>query len=97
MKTTDDVTQAFTSGEIANADRKELEQYLIAIANARIQCVVNQELFSHRAETIRLLLSAKQSQELHGESQSVARAALYIALAALVMSALQLLYASIYR
>lgn len=97
MKTMDDVEAAFKNGSIAGADRKELEQYLVAIANARIQSPTNQETANQRAETIRMLLTAKQSEELHGQTQSVARAALYVALAALAMSAIQLIYAAACR
>ena len=51
----------------------------------------------YESETIQLLLVAKQNQDLHSESQSVARAALYIALAALAMSAIQLAYSVVFR
>ena len=94
MKTTDDVSAAFSDGSIATASSSELAEYLIAIANARIQSEINQEVANRRAQTIQLLLAAKQNQDLHFESQGVAKAALYIALAALAMSGLQLLYAS---
>ena len=94
MKNTDDLNDAFTRGAIITASSNELAEYLIAIANARIQSEINQEVANRRAQTIQLLLAAKQNQDLHLESQGVARAALYIALAALAMSGLQLLYAS---
>jgi hypothetical protein len=94
MKTTDDVNKAFTSGSVATANAVELAEYLIALANARIQSDINQEVANRRSETIRLLLAAKQSQDLHSQSQGTARAALFVALAALLVSALQILYLS---
>jgi hypothetical protein len=97
MKTMDDVQAAFTDGSVSTANSSDLAEYLIAIANARIQNQINQEVANLRAGTIKLLLAARQSQALHAESQSVARSALYIALAALAMSALQLLYAALSR
>lgn len=92
MKTMDDVQAAFTDGTITEASSRDLAEYLIAIANARIHSDINQDVANRRAETIQLLLAARQNQDLHSESQSVARAALYIALAALAMSAIQLAY-----
>ena len=94
MKNTDDLNDAFTRGAIITASSNELAEYLIAIANARIQSDINQETANRRAQTIQLLLSARQMQDLHSQSLGVAKAALYIALAALIMSGLQFLYGS---
>ena len=84
--------EAFKNGTILSAGREDLERYLFALATVQIRADFNQQRAHQMGETIRLLLARKDSQESNRHALSVARAALYVSLAALVLSALQGLF-----
>jgi hypothetical protein len=88
-KTFSDVQSVFDKRMVTECTREELEQLLIAIARQRILDPVNQARVSQMGETIRQLLAARQSQELHQLSLRLAVIALVISLAALICSAFQ--------
>ncbi len=88
-----EVVAAFESNSILTASKAELEQYLIGLGKDRVLSEENRVKAAEMGETIRLFLSARQSQEMHGQSMIVARVALYVALIALFLSAAQLLLA----
>jgi hypothetical protein len=88
-KSFSDVQSVFDKGIVAECTREELEQLLIAIGRERILDPVNQARVSQMGETIRQLLAARQSQELHQHSSRLAVIALIISLVALMCSAFQ--------
>lgn len=90
MATYDDVQRAFTDGSVLTASKEELEQLLLAITTARILAEENRAVAAHRGETIRLLLSVRQSQRFHSQAIWVSVAALVVALASLGITAVQL-------
>ena len=92
-KTYDDVRIAFSSGSVVDASKSELEQLLLALGRARILDGANQASASEMGETMRQLLAARQSQELHDQSVKIAVIALIISIAALGCSAVQAYYA----
>jgi hypothetical protein len=79
---------AFRSGTILHASREELERYLFALATVQIRADFNQQRAQQMGETIRLLLARKDSQETNRQAMIVARAALYVSIAALLLTAL---------
>jgi hypothetical protein len=85
----DDVRAAFDDGSVVTATKVELEQLLLAVGRARVLDPANQARASEMGETMRLLLAARQSEEMHGQALGVARAALWISIAALVASLVQ--------
>ena len=87
----DEMGGAFRSGSILDADRATLERYLFALATVQVMADHNRQRAHQMGETIRLLLARKDSQEANRSAMSVARAALYVSLAALILSALQAL------
>jgi len=93
-KTFDDVKEAFQNGSVLKANRRELEQFLLAIGTAYISHPANQTRASEMGETIRLLLMAKVSQELHDKATRIAIIALVISIVALLISVAQLVVAA---
>jgi hypothetical protein len=63
----DEVRSAFDSGKILTATKEELELFLVANGQARILHEANQTRASEMGETMRQLLAARQSQEIHTE------------------------------
>lgn len=85
----DDVRAAFDNGAVVDASKTELEQLLLAVGRERILHPANQARASEMGETMRQLLAARQSQEMHTQALRVSRLALWVALVALVASVLQ--------
>jgi hypothetical protein len=85
----DRMGKAFRAGTILQASRQELERYLFALATVQVRADFNQQRAQQMGETIRLLLARLDSQESNRHALSVARAALYVSLAALILSTLQ--------
>lgn len=86
-----EVVKAFEDSSVLTATKAELEQYLIGLGKDRILSEANRTRAAEMGETIRLFLSARQSQEMHGKSLIVARVALYVSLIALFLAGAQLL------
>lgn len=86
-KTPDDVRKAFDTGSIVDATKEELEQYLLANGRSRIQNPINQARASEMGETMRQLLAARQSQQMHSQALNIAKAALIISIVALFFTA----------
>ena len=93
MKTYDDVRDAFDKGTVVTASKEDLEQFLIAVGQARVLDPVNQARASEMGETMRQLLAARQSQAMHSQALSVARIALIVSVIALAASIVQVLAA----
>ncbi|GAB2523981.1 hypothetical protein [Lysobacter humi (ex Lee et al. 2017)] len=89
-KTYDDVRIAFDTGSVAEASKVELEQLLLAIGRERIQDPINQARASQMGETMRQLLAARQSQEMHGQALRISKLALWVSALAFVASLAQL-------
>jgi len=87
------VVSEFQSGGVLSASRVDLEQMLLAIGRERIVSEENRARAAEMGETIRQVLAARQSQELHGQTQRVAWAALIISVAALIAGVIQALAA----
>lgn len=83
-RTYDDVRAAFDSGAVISAPKEELEQLLIAVGKARILNDANQARAAEMGETMRQLLAARQSQEMHGEALRISKVALLVSVFALV-------------
>ena len=86
----DDLNSAFKSGAILSADREYLEAALMTLASVMIMAGHNQQRAHQMGETIRMLLARKDSQDAERRALGVARAALWVAVAALVLGAAQL-------
>lgn len=93
MKSYNDVCQAFDSESVLTASKQELEDYLLAIGRAQIVNVDHQARAREMGETLRQLLAARQSQEMHGEAMRLAKIAFVVALVALLVTAAQLIIA----
>lgn len=89
----DHVREAFDSGAVLEASKEDLEQLLLAVGRARVLDPANQARAAEMGETLRQLLAARQSQELHNNANRVAKVALYISIAALVAGVIQALAA----
>lgn len=89
-KTYDDVRIAFDNGTVADASKAELEDYLLAIGRARILSEENRARAREMGETLRQLLAARQSQELHSEAMRISKTALIVAVVALLVAIAQL-------
>jgi len=87
--TYDDVRAAFDSGSVINASKEELEQLLIAVGKARILHDANQARAAEMGETMRQLLAARQSQEMHGQALRISKVALWFAVLAFVAALVQ--------
>ena len=83
-RTYDDVRAAFDSGSVTTATKAELEQLLIAVGQQRIHDTINQARASEMGETMRQLLAARQSQEMHSEALRISKVALIVSVFALV-------------
>jgi len=70
-KTYSDVQSAFESHEILQSSKSDLEQFLLAIAMTRVLDSANQIRTTEMGDTIRLLLAARQSQQMHSQSSKV--------------------------
>lgn len=90
-KTSDDLRQAFDNGTILDASKKELEQYLLATGRAQILKEENRARNVEMGETLRQLLAARQSQELHSHAIRISKIALIIAGIALLVAVAQLI------
>lgn len=88
-RTYDDVRAAFDSGDVINATKEELEQLLIAVGRVRILNDANQARASEMGETMRQLLAARQSQEMHGQALRISKVALWFAVLAFVAALVQ--------
>lgn len=84
-RTPDDVRAAFDGGSIINASKEELELLLIANGQSRILHPANQARASEMGETMRQLLAARQSQEMHSEALQISKVALRLSVAAFVV------------
>jgi len=93
LKTYDDVRKAFDNGTVIDSSRRELEQLLIAVGRERILNPANQARASEMGETMRQLLAARQSQELHDKATRIAIIALVVSLAAFLVATAQLVVA----
>src|SRR6266496_941748 len=80
-KTYSDVQSAFESHEILQSSKSDLEQFLLAIAMTRVLDPANQIRTTEMGDTIRLLLAARQSQQMHFQSSKVSCIALIISVA----------------
>ncbi len=85
----DEVRSAFDNGSTVNASKEDLEMFLIANGQARIINDANQARASEMGETMRQLLAARQSQEMHSEALGISKVALWFAVAAFVASLVQ--------
>lgn len=85
----DDVRAAFDEGTVVNASKAELEQLLLAVGRTRVLDPVNQARAAEMGETMRQLLAARQSEEMHTQALRVSRVALWVSLAALIASLVQ--------
>ena len=85
----DDVRTAFDEGAVVNASKSELEQLLLAVGRARVLDPANQARAAEMGETMRQLLAARQSEEMHSQALRVSRVALWVSLAALIASLVQ--------
>jgi len=94
-KTYSDVQSAFESHEILQSSKSDLEQFLLAIAMTRVLDSANQIRTTEMGDTIRLLLAAHQSQQMHSQSSKVSCIALIISVAALICSGTQAYYAKV--
>lgn len=81
----DEVRAAFDNGSIINASKKELERFLVANGQARILHDANQARASEMGETMRQLLAARQSEEMHSEALRISKVALWFSVAAFVV------------
>lgn len=88
-KTYDDVRIAFDSGTVVEANKRELEQLLLAVGRARVLNPANQARAAEMGETMRQLLAARQSEAMHSQALSTARLALWVSVVALVASLVQ--------
>lgn len=88
-RTYDDVREAFDSGSVATASKEELEQLLLAVGRARILHDANQARAAEMGETMRQLLAARQSQEMHGQALRISKVALWFAVGAFIVSFVQ--------
>ena len=79
----DDVRSAFDDGSIINASKEDLERFLVANGQARILHEANQARASEMGETMRQLLAARQSQEMHSEALRISNVALWVSVFAL--------------
>jgi hypothetical protein len=93
LKTYDDVRKAFDNATIIDASRRELEQFLVAVGRERILNPANQARASEMGETMRQLLSARQSEELHNKATRIAIIALVVSIAAFLISSAHLIVA----
>lgn len=91
MKTYDDVNTAFETGKVLDASKEDLEFFLLAIGKVRIQSPINQAKASEMGETIRILLAARQSQEMHSEATKISKIALIVSFTALAVSVMQII------
>lgn len=80
--TYDDVRAAFDNGSVLTASKQELEQLLMAVGQQRILHPANQARAAEMGETMRQLLAARQSQEIHGQALRISKIALVVAVAA---------------
>ena len=87
----DEVRFAFDNGSVIDASKAELEDYLLAVGRAQILSSENRGRAHEMGETLRQLLAARQSQELHGEAMRIAKIALIVAVIALLVSGGQVL------
>ena len=89
QKSYDDVRGAFDNGTVVDASKQELEQLLLSVGRVRILNDANQARAAEMGETMRQLLAARQSEEMHDKSMRIAVIALIISIAALFCSAVQ--------
>lgn len=94
-KTYDDVVEAFRSGTVVGASKSELEQLLLAVARARVLDPINQATASQMGETMRQLLAARQSAEMHSQAIRISKLALWVSALALIASVLQVVVAAV--
>jgi beta-phosphoglucomutase-like phosphatase (HAD superfamily) len=87
--TWDEIGKRFRSGDIVNATRKDLENYLFALAVVQVQSGPNQQRAYQMGDTMRLLLTRKDSQESERRATWIALTALVISVAALVAGIVQ--------
>lgn len=90
-KTSDDLRQAFDNGSILDASKEYLEQYLLAAGRAQILKEENRARNVEMGETLRQLLAARQSQELHSHAMRISKIALFISVTALLVAVAQLI------
>ena len=85
--------RAFTKDAIAIASRRELEHYMIVLANTVRTGDENYRRETDRfAEVVRHLLQIRISQELHGESSRISRRAVVVSLWSLLVAAAALVF-----
>ena len=72
-KTYSDVQSAFESHAILQSAKADLEEFLIAIATTRVLDPANQVRTAEMGDTIRMLLAARQSEEMHSQASKIAR------------------------
>lgn len=82
----DAVRKAFRDGSIINASKEQLELFLISNGQARQEKQANQVGANEMGETMRQLLAARQSQEMHTEALRISKVALFVSVAALVVA-----------
>lgn len=87
----DAVQTAFKDDSVLNADKKTLLRFLMAVCRARPQNDLNRATQREQGELIRLLISAKDSEESHSQALSIAKASLVVSVTALIVALLQTL------
>ena len=90
-KTHDELRQAFDNGTIVDASKEDLEQYLLANGRAQIKSDENRARNAEMGETLRQLLAARQSQELHSHATRISKIALIISIISLLATLAQTL------
>lgn len=89
LKTHDDLRHAFENGTILGASKEDLEQYLLVNGSAQIKSDENRARNAEMGETLRQLLAARQSQELHSHATRISKIALIISIIALLCTIVQ--------
>jgi hypothetical protein len=96
-KAPDVVRRAFEDRSILNASRHDVGEFLVANEEYRILDAANRDRASEMGETMRQLLAARQSQELHGRATRIAVIAPLVSIAALAVAVARLLVASTHK
>jgi len=87
----------FASGDISKATKQELERYAVMLSRPRAHIQIGDESFSEVCETVRTLLMVRMSEEANVEATRISQIALWIAMAALGCSVLQVFSPFLFR
>lgn len=80
----------FSGGDISTASKSKLERYAVMLSRPHASDQFGKN-FPQVCETVRLLILVRISEEANDEAKRMSKAALIIALAALGVSALQVI------